>query len=426
MQKTPTLREFILENFLWFLGSLALAFLVWMTAVTQTDPIEQWRLVERAPIRIAPDAGLIITNGDSLTSTASLQLRGQRSVRQLITADDIVVSADLSGLGQGTHVVPLRAEVARRATVVDISPRQITVNLEVREERLKDLQVIVSAEPPAGFARGDIQTDVRQVTVSGPASRVAQVAMTQVQVDLSQQRSDFDDDIRVIPVDSDGSPVSGVTLDPTTVNVRITVGQRPDVREVRVRPNVVGELPEGYLLTSFTYDPQVIFVTGPARLLESLPESLFTAPINLSGRTSDFELSVPVELPDPELVAITGQNINVMVGITTQTITKQFDRVPIEVIGLGEGVSALLAPAEVTVLVTGPQPLLEDLEAAEVRTIVDVSGLRADNNYQLIPVATLRQGQTGIANISVLPVEIDVRLTSDDNSNTSTGSTNGN
>jgi YbbR domain-containing protein len=426
MQKTPTLREFILENILWFLGSLALAFLVWMTAVTQTDPIEQWRLVERAQIRVSPDPGLIITNGDSLTSTASVQLRGQRSVRQLITADDVVVSADLSGVGQGTHVVPLRAEVARHATVIDLSPRQITVNLEVREERLKDLQVVVTTEPPAGFTRGETQTDVLQVTVSGPASRVTQVAMTQVQVDLGQQRTAFEDDIRVVPVDSEGNPVSGVTLDPSVVNVRIAVGQRPDVREVRVRPNVVGELSEGYLLTSFSYDPQVIFVTGPARLLESLPESLFTAPIDLSGRTSDFELSVPVELPDPELVAITGQNINVTVGITTQTITKQFDRVPIEVIGLSEGVQAVLAPAEVTVLVTGPQPLLEDLEASGVRTIVDVSGLRADDNYQLTPVATLRQGQTGNANISLLPVEIDVRLTSSDGTVPPDNSTNGN
>ncbi|MDL1899205.1 hypothetical protein FBR02_00365 [Anaerolineae bacterium CFX9] len=143
-------RQQLVNNLIWFGISLVIAFFVWMTAMSQSDPIEQWRLPERIPIRVTPDEGLIITNASTLTSTASVQLRAQRSVRQLLAADDITVYADLSDLGPGTFTVPLSARVARdrRATVAGISPSQITVTLEVQESRLVPVRLVISEPPP--------------------------------------------------------------------------------------------------------------------------------------------------------------------------------------------------------------------------------------------------------------------------------------
>ena len=129
-----------------------------------------------------------------------------------------------------------------------------------------------------------------------------------VPVSLEGQRSAFESDVRPVPVDADGNTVTGVTLDPQSVHVTIPVEARSDVREVRVQPNIVGELAEGYVLTpAFDYNPKTVVVKGPAAVLANLPGTFFTAPISLSDKTSSFEVTVPVELPDSRLTVVTGR-----------------------------------------------------------------------------------------------------------------------
>ncbi|MBI1257246.1 MAG: hypothetical protein GC204_07225 [Chloroflexi bacterium] len=408
MQTQPTLRRTLLSNLFWFLGSLVLAFVVWMLATSQSDPFVQWRLSDRVPIHVTPDNGLIITNQNEFLSTASVQLQGPRSVEQLLAPDDVIVSADLTGLGPGEHTVELQAKIARQAAVVAISPRQITVELETQESQLKPVRVNVLSQPPVVYTVSDPVLDVRQVTVSGPQSRVALVTEVLAQVALRNQRTSYEDDIKVIPVDADGHTVSGVTLDPQTVHVTIDIEPRSDVREVRVQPNIVGALAEGYVLTAaFDYDPKTIVVSGPAAVLDNLPGAVFTDPISLSDKTSSFQVTVPVELPDPRLVVVTGRTVTVNVGIDTQSITRQFDHIPVEFIGGKTGVNYHTVTTEVTVLVTGPQPLLSALNANELSVLVDVSGLNAGDSTQLAPVASILDSNA-VVTTSVLPAQIDV------------------
>ena len=407
MQNRPSFRRTALINLLWFLGALVLAFIVWMTAVAQSDPFEQWRLAG-IPIHVTPDSGLIITNQGEFLTSASIQLQAPRSVHQLLVPDDVIVSADLTGLGAGEHTIELQAKVARQASVVAISPRQITVRLETQESQLKPVRVSITSQPPLVYTVSDPVLDVRQITVSGPQSKVAQVTEVLAQVSLHNQRSSYEDDIRVIPMDADGNMVSGVTLDPQTVHITIDIEPRSDVREVRVQPNIVGELTEGYVLTAaFDYNPKTIVVSGPASVLDNLPGTFFTAPISLSDKTSSFQVTVPVELPDPRLIVVTGRTVTVNVGIDTQSITRQFDHIPVEFIGGKTGVDYHTVTNEVTVLVTGPQPLLNQLTANELSVLVDVSGLNAGDSTQLAPIASILDSST-VVTTSVLPAQIDV------------------
>ncbi|HVU13090.1 MAG TPA: CdaR family protein, partial [Phototrophicaceae bacterium] len=404
----PSLRRVILTNLMWFLASLALAFVVWLVATAQSDPFVEWRLTDNVPIHIAPDSGLIITNQGEFPTSASVQLQAPRSVESVLAPEDVIVSADLSGLGPGEHTVPLQAKVAREASVVAITPSQITITLEVQESQLKPVSVNIVSSPPVVYSAGTPALDVHQVEVSGPASLVGQVNEVVASVSLDNQRTPYADDIRVTPVDVDGHVVSGVTLDPQTVHVSIDIEQRSDVREVRVQPNIVGELAEGYVLTaSFDYDPKTIVVSGPAEVLNNLPGTISTAPISLSDKTSSFQITVPVELPDPRLVIVTGRTVTVTVGISTQTITRQFDHIAVEFAGGKTGLNYHTVTNEVTVLVTGPQPLLNQLTASDLSVLVDVSGLNAGDSAQLAPVASILDS-SAVVTTSVLPAQIDV------------------
>jgi YbbR domain-containing protein len=220
---------------------------------------------------------------------------------------------------------------------------------------------------------------------------------------------------RLVAVDVDNVVVEGVMLSPDTVNVTVPIRQRPDVREVSVQPNLLGvdDLPLGYLFTSLSYEPRSVLVSGSPDLLDSLPETFFTAAIDLSNRTSDFEVSVPVVLPARELVILSGQTITVSISIAAQTASRQFDDVPIEIIGLSEGLEATLSPASVTLLITGPQPVLSDIVARDVRVILDLNNLAA-GGYQLTPQPALAQGLPNGTTVSVLPASIDVQIVTSD------------
>jgi YbbR domain-containing protein len=411
MQTKPTLRKLIIENVLWFIGALALAVFVWVTAMAQSDPIEQWRLTERVPIRFTPDPGLIITNEDALTSTAFVQLRAPRSVRQIMSADDVQVWANLAGLGAGEHLVELQTRIAadRRARVVNTTPGRVTVQLEIAQAQLKPVEAQITADAPAVVRVDEIAFDALQVTVSGPATRVEQVVKVIVPLDLTTARASLETDVRPLPVDVDGQVVSGVNISPAVIHVTVGISQRSDVREVRVLPNLVGELPEGYVLAQpFDYEPKSIIVNGPAEVLAALPGVVLTAPIDLTDRRASFVLDVPVELPDQRFVILTGRTIQVTVGITAPTTTRQLDRVPVTIIGLRAGLAADLLPNEVTVLITGSQPRLVALTTDDVRVVVDLAAFTAAGTYRVTPLASVADDAT--LSMAVLPDEIDVQI----------------
>lgn len=401
------MRQIIAQNLSWFLLSLLLAVLVWITAVSQSNPFEQ-RRVAGIPLRTAYDPGLVITNESGLPSVVSAQIVGQRSDITLLTTDDVVVTADLTGLAPGTHTVQLEGTSAR-GRVNTIIPSQITVDIEVVASQQVPIEANIISDPPPDMEVGAPQFDVLQIEVSGPQSRVEQVVEVQVPLDLQDQITNYEDDIRPIPVDADGNVVSSVTVSPQVVHVVVPISQSENVREVNITPRPTGELPTGYFFTSFEYDPKTIYISLPSNLVGDVPNTVFTMPIDLTGRTSDFQVTVPVDLGTTGLTPLSEANVTVTVGISAQTATRQLDGIEIERIGMQEGLEYRLEPASVSLIITAPQPVLEDLAPEDVRVIADVSGLGADGSFSVVPTAMLVDTNVS-ATIAVLPAQLDVMV----------------
>ncbi|MCK6579703.1 MAG: hypothetical protein L6Q98_16540 [Anaerolineae bacterium] len=410
MRREDGMQRTLLNNALWFAGSLGLAFLVWLVAVVQSDPVEQRSLSERVPVNVTPNPALIITNQSEVLTSAVVTVRGPQSVITAMTADDIILSIDLTNHVAGTYSIPIEALIApeKRASVVRITPRTLNIRLETRLTELKPVRVEMTSLPAAVYAVGEPQIDLLQVEVSGPESRVSRVTEVVARVALEDARAAFADDVTLVAVDADEQVISGVTLSQAAARVTVEVQQRADVAEVRVLPNIVGELPPGYVLTpDFSYTPQTVIVRGPQDVLSDLPGTFFTEPIDLSERTGSFEVIALVSLPDPRLLVLTGGSVTVRVGVAAQQVTRQFERVPITLIGVDPALLYALAPTEVTVLVTGPAPLLDDLDPHDLSALVDVGGMRAGESAHITPVASVGQDNAAVS-ASVLPAEIDV------------------
>ncbi|MBK9123930.1 MAG: hypothetical protein IPM16_12565 [Chloroflexi bacterium] len=395
-------------NVPWFIASLALAFMVWVVATLQVDPIRV-TVFNNVPIQLIENDAMIITNRTSLRRMVAVEVRARQSTIERMTPEDLTVRADLSNYNAGTHAVPLQVSTARQATV-DTRPAQLTVTLEQRQARQKPVVVEIIGEPPPGYQRGEPQLGQTQVLVTGTLAQVDRVDRIRATVDLSEERTTFSRLVGVSAVNANGTILSDVVLGADTVEVTIEIRQREDVVALPIRPQIDFEsLADGYVVRLETYTPQTATLRGSAAALALLPDLLDTATIDLTDRTESFTINVPVRLPDAlangEVTLLEGQTITVDIVIEARISQVQLDDIEVTVTGTVGSVRVI--PSLVTVLVTGPQPLIDTLTADEIVVTVDVTQL-APGTYDLQPVVTVSFGTDEPDEIRVIPSTVGV------------------
>jgi YbbR domain-containing protein len=83
--------------------------------------------------------------------------------------------------------------------------------------------------------------------------------------------------------------------------------------------------------------------------------------------------------------------------------------VTVEVVGLGNGLTAQVSPQEVVVLLSGPVLVLDALRPADVRVLVDLADLQP-GIYQVTPLIELLPERVILE--SILPGTIEVTIAS--------------
>ncbi len=401
-------RRPLVSHSLWFIVSMLLAFLVWFVATLESDPVGT-RVFSEIEIQVDHDESLVIV--EQTTDAVTVNVRAPESILENLRRDDIQVVATVPEASPGEYGITLAASVARRA-IPDPVPRRVVVTLEEAQDKLVPVIWEISEPPPLGFEIADNRPELstNQVLISGPKSQVEQVVNAQIILNLSQRRNPFTDDLRVLAVDANGDVVNGVRSEPANVQVNVDIQTRSDIRQISVTPNVLTEtLAPGYSLTSIEYEPRILLVNGPREALANAPGSWFTAPIDLTDRTATFEETITIQRPSDELIVLGSQTIQVTVNIEPLLGTRQIEGVPVEVIGLSEANAAEILPTEVTVLLTGPQSLLETLSPQDIRVVTDLNGLEI-GNYQLAPVVSVSVDESLLTNVAVLPADIDVTI----------------
>ncbi len=410
MQRKPFFSRPWVNNLLWLLASLMIAFWIWVIATFDQNPIQP-RTFTNLAVHVLLDDGMMLVSPQR-SSVVRVTLRAQQSVLNALNREiEIIVEADLRGLEPGTHTVPITVQVLRPAVVEDIQPLAIEYQIDSTAEKQVPLVWEITAEPPVGFERADPVFSTTQVIVRGASAQVSRVQAVRLQLDLSRERDSFVADLVPLPIDNAGNVVDAVDTQPDRVNVSVDIRTPADTIQVPVTLDLdTRTLPDGYVLTSETnYSPQTVLVTGPENLLAGL-SIVRTEPISLAERTGSFEVTVRVVLPDQRLSIVGDDRITVQVGITALTTSRQFENVRVEVFGLPAGYDVTITPQQVTVLLTGPQPLIDNLTANDIVAVINLEG-RTTGTYALAPVVAVNMIQVSPENISVFPSEIEVQIT---------------
>jgi YbbR domain-containing protein len=378
----PSLQQAILSNVGWFIASLIAAVFVWYLATSVQNPIVQQRLNQRVPIEVRLPEGYIVVQRTA--ETALVTVRTLQSIMNELGQDDIKVIADFSDLQLPTDGQPVERTIAiqgnlvtRRGVVTDITPRTLRVTLAIRGEKLVTVNIVPSQELPVGFLATEILPSETQVKVIGPKSVVDTVAEARANISLQNQTAPFVRNLTLTPLDTDGNPVTGVTVQPSEVTVKVTIQERDDVTGLQVVPNYIGTLPEGYQLKSDSWEPRRIFVRGDQNLISAMNGTISTEAIDLSERTQTFTQSVRLQLPDGVTMP-DPTDVTITVVIEPILITREFANILVQTQGLDPAdYSISLKPDRVRVRVTGPQTIVANLQESDISVYAPLNGLTA-------------------------------------------------
>ena len=392
-----------------FLTALILAFVVWVSSVTSQDPNETVTYgtpIQLSVIGLNPD--LVIT--EQSAGSVMMTVRAPRSVHDQIARNlnRVTARVNLNGLDSGTYELTPEINIGFRPTrLMEINPPEIILTLEQVATEMVDILILRNGSLPIGYEASEPILSTTEVQMLGPQSKLNEVMNVVANIDLSNVTSTISRNLDLRAIDKRGNVVSGVSLNPKSINVEIPIKQLIGYRNVFVKIITTGSIAPGYHLTGLIVNPPnlTIYASNPD-LNQSLPSSLDTAPVNLNGVKESFTIRVPLQVQDG-IVIIGEQEVTVEVSIEAIQSSIQLFDIPVEVINLGDNLKAQITPEKVDVYISGPLYLLENLTIDSIKVLLDLSN-RAPGTYQIAPTVDL-QG-LNLRLDSVLPATIEVTI----------------
>lgn len=341
---------------------------------------------------------------------------GTIDVRYRLSADassrvqigSFAATVDLSTYDMELAPAPQALAVTVRALsdgieVLSYTPTTIAVQIDRIGQ--KEIPVVVDhGTVPEGLAIGTPQVSVETTVATGPESQLALVEDAVARVQIFESGIDVNRQVDLMPVDIDGQQVELVELSPDTATVTIDVRTVETTKTVPVRPVITGTVADGYEITSISGRPSVVTLFGQPDVLAAI-DDVPTSPINVAGLTESTSFDAELDLPPDVRLASDTQAEVVAVTVAATTASRTF-QVGISCSGAPSDFACLPAVSQLSVTLSGPTATLAALNATDLVTTVDVSGL-GPGTYRLTPQVVL---PNGVELVSISPGTVSVAL----------------
>jgi YbbR domain-containing protein len=234
------------------------------------------------------------------------------SVSSLQVAVDYDAIRAIGGHVPGTVRLPVKVTNSDPNIVLDDPPTSIEADVDSSASASETVSVEVSHTPPPGYQVGTATATPSTVTATGPEHQLIGVHVETQQIDLSNQRADFDGTVAVYPYDSAGRLLSDVNVSPSTVSVEITVN---GVDTSRTSSVVLGPITGAAGSQVFvSYSPMTVTLMGSQDLINDPSlATVTTNAIDVSGLTGSGTYRVSIEAPTGITVSPTSVTVTITV-----------------------------------------------------------------------------------------------------------------
>jgi YbbR domain-containing protein len=393
------------RNFTSLLLSLLLALVIWTSAVTSANPNVEAELIIPFVVEQQSDDLAIV---DPLPETVLIKILAPESIHNQIRDDNpLLATINLTGIEAGTYRFPVEVknlELVSPIRILEQNPKTIQLEVSNLISREFPVTVQVEGEPAIGYQTSGLDWEEKTVKVMGQDSRVQNVEAVVGVLDISDASGSVTESITLEARNSAGVAVQGVTLSPSVVQVNQTISLQGGYRNVAVNVTTQGIVEPGYRFTSITPAPPTVMVFSEnPQLVEGLPGYVNTKPLDLTG--VDGYLETILELDLPEGITVVGDpTVLVQVNVTALETNMLISR-EIEVIGLLPGLRADVSPPQVSVRVSGPVPVLDNLTLRDIRVVVDLTNLEI-GVHTLEPTIEILPSEVILEDVSPTTVEV--------------------
>jgi len=360
------------QNLFTLLLSLALAFFLWVIATETENPTQEKSLPQAFSLQVKGLDSSLIAYGHE-TVRVKLTARAPQSVWENFQNSDVAFFIDVTGLGPGIYTLPIEVQFKRLMRVVRLQPEQVTIQIEPVLTREVPVEVLVQGTPALGYQALTPTLVPQKVVITGPASSVSRAVAARVVLDVNERRQSLQGDYGPVVVDKAGTPLPYITCDPLQISVALTIEQLGNYRDMAIKVRLTGQPAAGYRITRVEVDPPIVTAFGSTELIRSLEGFIETVPVSLNQLTEPISVTARLQVPEGLSILLPAPQVQVVVHIEPIQGSVTLERV-VELQG-ASFYSVTVAPATVSLILSGPLPVLDRLDPNTVHAMVDVSGL---------------------------------------------------
>ncbi|MFD0870800.1 Uncharacterized protein conserved in bacteria [Chlamydia abortus] len=306
-------------------------------------------------------------------SEVAVILRGKPSDLKKASIKSFKVKADLTKYSSGTYTVFLHSSGLPDNVTAEIIPQAVRVVIE--EKQMKEVDVIITPVgiPAEGFKVGNPIVSPSRVYVTVPESRLDDVDSARAEVNVDGANSSVSKQVTLTVYDKDGNPMDDLEVSPRVVDVEVPVTSPFKLMPLQIK--LVGQPDPGYSVLSVKQSVEQVTVFAPQEVLDQM--EFYEGPqIDLTGMHESKTITLDL-VPKAQIINLNPTKVEVAVEIAPSA-TRTFTNHKIEIVGVGDNLVANLVTPEtgkLDVTLEGAPELLNQMKAADLQAVVDVSNL---------------------------------------------------
>lgn len=249
---------------------------------------------------------------------ATVRLEGPQAIlfQTSVTQNFKVTTPNLNELGVGTHEVKLQATGLSNELKYSISPAQITITVEEREEREFPVEVEVSdkLDLAEGYSMGEPEVEEKTVKITGAASTLDKIDTVKaiVESDIQSINQDITIKANLVVLDKDGNPLN-VNLSIPQVDVLIPVSETKKSLPIVLRMN--GQQPGyKYKLDLNENESKNISVVGDTDAIKEM--SNFPVNVNVANIEETQVVEVAIDDLPEGITEVSRKTVKILVKVT--------------------------------------------------------------------------------------------------------------
>lgn len=226
----------------------------------------------------------------------TITVEGTEDFLKTIRPDSFEATIDIDGKTQGQWSVPIQLQKPPGIKVLEKNPPRALINITKKDEKNFDITFFSEGIPQKGFLVGEIKFIPTTVKIIAPKSYLDLVDKVIVKVNVEKLNESIIAKVFPIAIDNNGDFIKEVTIIPEEVTMNLILESSYKSSFIPVRPNLSGNLPEGFAITFYQVIPTCLKLRHKKNIKP--PMELLTEPIELSSLNKTIIINKKVIIPE--------------------------------------------------------------------------------------------------------------------------------